>query len=277
MYLDAVAFKDLVHLAACQVACPQNLLLIGRKVGRLRHAISTFQLFNIQLFNFRFLHLQKAGRIPDLRREITADLELLLAHLAVAVERRDERDGEAKRVGGIGLDQLQRIERVAEGLRHLPSLRIAHDAMDHDVLERRLLHEVDARHHHARHPEEDDVLRRHEVGGRIVVVEIRRLLRPAERGERPQPRAEPRVEHVRILLEISHRQRGIPRHRLGLLQRLLGVLGDHEHLFPLPFSLFTRIPAHVVSGNAVAPPELTRDAPVLDVVHPVEVHFSARL
>ena len=154
-----------------------------------------------QLLNLRFLHLQEACRVPDLGREVAADLELLLVDLRVALERGDERDREAERVRRIRLDELQRIERVALRLGHLRAVRRADDAVDHDVLERRLLHEVDARHHHARDPEEDDVLRRHEIAGRIVVVEVLRLLRPAERLERPQPRAEPRVEDVGVLTE----------------------------------------------------------------------------
>ena len=221
----------------------------------------------------RFLHLQEARGIPDLRREIAADLELRLVDLRIAVERGDEREREAERVGGVGVDQLKRVERVAERLRHLASLRVAHDAVDHDVLERRLLHEVDAGHHHAGHPEEDDVLRRHEVRGRIVEAEVVGLLWPAHRGERPQPRAEPGVEHVGILLEVGGGQVRVAGLGFRHLQRSLGGLGN-KHLFTIPYSLFTWIPAHVVSGNPMSPPELARDAPVLDVVHPVEVDLA---
>ena len=37
------------------------------------------------------------------------------------------------------------------------ALLVAHQGVDVDVAERHLLHEVQAHHHHARHPEEDDV------------------------------------------------------------------------------------------------------------------------
>ena len=47
------------------------------------------------------VHLEEAGGVPDLGAEVAADLELLLAHLGIAVERRDEGDGEAERIGGI--------------------------------------------------------------------------------------------------------------------------------------------------------------------------------
>ena len=49
-----------------------------------------------------------------------------------------------------------------------------------------------AEHHHAGHPEEDDVARRGEHVGRVEGAQLRRLLGPAERGERPQRRTRTR-------------------------------------------------------------------------------------
>src|SRR5204863_9763603 len=93
-------------------------------------------------------------------------------------------------------------------------------------------------------PEEDDVAARdHETVG-VVALEVGRLLRPAERGERPQPRAEPGVEHVVVLAP------ALPRRRLR----------RHHHLL-----------AAIPDGAPVPPPELPRAAPVADVLEPVEV------
>ena len=63
------------------------------------------------------------------------------------------------------------------------------------------LHEVQAHHHHARDPEEDDVEAGDERAGWIKACELGRLVRPAERRERPQRRGEPGVEHVFVALE----------------------------------------------------------------------------
>ena len=52
------------------------------------------------------------------------------------------------------------------------------------------------RHHHAGHPERDDVAARHQHAGRVVVRQLRRLLGPAQRRMRPERGAEPGVEHV---------------------------------------------------------------------------------
>ena len=70
--------------------------------------------------------------------------------------------------------------------------------MDVDVAERHFLHEVQAHHHHAGDPEEDDVEAGDENVGRVVALQLRRLVRPAEGRERPQRRGEPGVEHVLV-------------------------------------------------------------------------------
>ena len=69
---------------------------------------------------------------------------------------------------------------------------------------------------HAVLPEPDDVARRRVHVARIELRELRRLLGPAERRERPQRGAEPRVEHVGL-----PRQLGRP--ALGAGGRLAGA------------------------------------------------------
>ena len=269
--LDAIALEDLGESPARLVARDQHMAVIGRQFLRRQR----FDIWNLRSAICQ-IHLNEFGGVPNLGREVAADLELLLVDLRVALKRGDERDGEAERVRRIGLDELERIERVALRLGHLRAVRRTDNAVDHDVLERRLLHEVNARHHHARDPEEDDVLRRHEIASRIVVVEVLRLLRPTERLERPQPAREPSVQHVLVLLQIRQRQLVVPRRLLRGRQRLLGGLLNKDKIF-LAFTYYLcliayyLIPADVVSRNAMPPPELTGNAPILDVLHPVEV------
>ena len=68
----------------------------------------------------------------------------------------------------------------------------------------------EAHHDHARDPEEDDVERGQHQVGRVVVRQVARLVRPAHRGERPEPRAEPGVEHVGLLRRALRRTRTRP-------------------------------------------------------------------
>ena len=104
-----------------------------------------------------------------------------------------------KRVGAVLADQVDRIDAVALRLRHLLALVVDDERRDVDGAERHVAHEVERRHDHPRHPEEQDVERREQERRREERLEIVRLLRPTHHRERPQPRREPRVEHVLVL------------------------------------------------------------------------------
>ena len=265
--LNAVVLENFAELLTSDIRRPENVLLVARQILDLGHRDA--------LAEIRFLHLHEARGVPDLRAEIAADFELLLIDLRIAVERSDKRDRESESVGGVRVDKLQRIERIALRLRHLRTVGGADDTVDHDILKRRLAHKVDTRHHHARDPEEDDILGGYEIARRIELVEIGSLLRPAESRERPKPRAEPGVKNVGILLKVGERQSGITRLGLRLLERLLGGLGDkHQLLFPIPNSPF---PAKRICRNSMPPPKLTRNAPILNILHPVEINLAPAL
>ena len=82
-----------------------------------------------------------------------------------------------------------------------------------------------------------------------MALEQLRLLRPALRGEGPQLRAEPGVQHVLVLMHVM----------AAALGAHVGVLGQGV----LPAAVLA-----VEHGDAVAPPQLAADAPVLEVLHP---------
>ena len=116
--------------------------------------------------------------------------------------------------------------------------------------------ELEAHHHHPRHPEVDDVAgRRQDLRGEVGA-QLLGVLGPAQDGERPQRRREPGVEDVRVARPArSSRTRAVPARSPGRWSRR----------------------AAVPHGQLVAPPELARDAPGADVVHPVEVDALAAL
>jgi hypothetical protein len=132
------------------------------------------------------------------------------------------------------------------------------DAVQVDRVERRLARELVARHDHARDPEEEDVGAGHQHVGRIERAQVLAVLvRPAERGERPEPGGEPGVEHVLVLP-----------HRAAAAALARSVRLDDE---------LRRVAVVAVpDGNAVPPPELPRDVPVADVLQPVDVDASHR-
>ena len=86
----------------------------------------------------------------------------------------------------------------AEGLRHAPAVDGQDGRGDDHVGERDLAEQEEAGEDHPVLPEADDLARGDVDVARVVALELRRLLGPAERRERPERRREPRVEHVGV-------------------------------------------------------------------------------
>ena len=128
--------------------------------------------------------------------------------------------------------------------------------MDVDRVEGDPVHEVQARHHHPRDPEEDDVETGDEGVRRIVALQFRRLLGPAEGRERPQGGREPGIENVLVSAE----RHVAPVLRARLRTRFLLRLRDVDVGFVV-----------VPGRDLMTPPELARDAPRLDVLEPLEI------
>ena len=125
---------------------------------------------------------------------------IAVGRVAHVLGRGHRQQAEAQRVGAVDVDLVERVDPGAERLRHPPSVGRLDDRGDVDVVERDVAGELDPHHHHPRDPEEDDVARRgQEAGGIEGVAAAGRLVGPAEGRERPQRRAEPGVEHVRLL------------------------------------------------------------------------------
>ena len=121
------------------------------------------------------------------------------------------------------VDQIQGIEDVAPGLRHLLPFVIADERMDVDVAERHVADELQAHHDHPCDPEEDDVEARDEHARRVERRELGRALRPAERRERPQRGREPRVEHVLVLAQRDIGAQAVLGAHFGLVARDVDV------------------------------------------------------
>ena len=65
------------------------------------------------------------------------------------------------------IDDVERVDDIALGLRHLLAFAVAHQAVHVDLAERHVAHELQAEHDHARDPEEDDVEAGDQHAGRV--------------------------------------------------------------------------------------------------------------
>ena len=149
------------------------------------------------------------------------------------------------------VNQIDRVDDVAFGFGHFFAFVVAHDAVDVHVFKRHFAGEVGGHHNHARHPEEDDFVAGDQDVGRQEGFEFVGFRRPAERGERHERGGEPCVQYVFFAGQTGF---------AGLFFGFRLIAGNvHIACFVVP------------RGDLMAPPQLARDTPVLDVVHPLVV------
>ena len=163
----------------------------------------------------------------------------------------------AHRISSEPLHHLQRIDPVAQRLGHAAPLRVSDRAVQQNIREGQISHELESGHHHARYPEEQDLRCRAQRVRRIEGRHVRRVIRPTQCAEGPQPGTEPRVQYIRILVQASPASVALRR-----------IIERHDN-----FAALLAIP----HGDPVPPPELATDAPVPDIRHPVLVRVAEAL
>ena len=206
----------------------------------------------------------EAARVVDLRDERLGGLgagraqELLRLLVDVGVEthvlvRGDQAEqAKAHGVGAVHAHEVHGVDAVALGLGHAAAVLGQNRGVDHDVMEGNLMREVQRAHDHAGDPQGDDVAGGDEGARGMVLGELGRVVGPALRRKGPQLAGEPGVEHVLVLMHM-----------------VAAALGAHVHV--VHEGVFPAAVLAVENGDAMAPPQLARDAPVLEVLHPGEV------
>ena len=199
-------------------------------------------------------HHEACG-VPKLIGEVAARFQLLFVEALIVARRCADGERKAQSVGAVQVDELQRIQHIAARFAHLHAFGVKHKPVQIDRVEGRRVHILYAHHHHPRNPKEQDVVARFHYACGIEVVQILSIVGPAKRGVRPKRRTEPGVQHIRI----AHKTARIA---CGTRRRIFALNDDFGAAFAVP------------DGDAVSPPELAADAPVADVVHPVEIDFG---
>ena len=220
------------------------------------------------------IHEHKSRRIPDLISECPIPLRPALVECNIGPRRSHRRQRKPRSIRPKPLNNVQRIDHVPLSLRHLLPLGIPHQRMNINmpeghavVLLIRLairlldngillmpLHEVAPKHDHPRQPEEQNVEPGDHQRVGIEHLQITRLLRPSQSRKRQQPGREPCIEHVRNLLQL----------RPPALTAFARRLARNDHFLT---------PRASPCRNPMSPPKLARNAPVIDVRHPVQINL----
>ena len=204
------------------------------------------------------VHLGEARRVPELGREIAIAFDALRRELDVASLRRHGRQREAQRIGAIVVDEVQGVDDIALRLRHFRALLVTDERVDIDVAEGDLFLEMEAHHHHAGDPEEDDVEAGDQHIGRIVAMRAPGVSSGQPSVENGQSAEENQVSSTSSS-RVSVTSRAVLGARAAASAACFALLDEDIAVFGIP------------GRNVMAPPELARDAPGLDVLQPVEI------
>src|SRR5207302_9709372 len=112
-------------------------------------------------------------------------------------------------------------------------------------------------------PEKQDVVAADEQRRGIKRAQVRRVVGPAQRRERPKARTEPRIQHVAVLFELSATAFRAFLRRAG---RQRAAVNDYNSRIARGRDATA---GAMPDRNAMAPPELPRDAPITDICQPI--------
>ena len=151
---------------------------------------------------FLYIHKHEPGSVPYFVGKVTAGDDLLLGETHIVTRCISCHESQAQRVSAVLVDNLQRIDTVAQGLAHLASLLIPHKTVDEHVVKRTFAGVLISGEYHTDNPEEDNIITGHQHVGRVEIIEILGLFRPAQSGEWPQSGAEPGIQSILVLCQM---------------------------------------------------------------------------
>ena len=204
------------------------------------------------------IHQHIAGSVPQLIGKVAHGLALLGVETGVVSGRVAGDQVHPQGVAAVLVDHFQRVNAVAQRLGHLASLIVPHQTVDKHGVEGRLAGMLAAGEDHSRNPEENDVVARDQHVRRVEIVKVFRLFRPAQRFKGPQSGGEPGIQHVGVTLNVGAAA-------LFALADIFPGHGDVAAVGARP------------CGNLMTPPQLTGNAPVADILHPVEIGLAEPL
>mmetsp|Transcript_4894 Transcript_4894/g.8933 ORF Transcript_4894/g.8933 Transcript_4894/m.8933 type:complete len:529 (-) Transcript_4894:1560-3146(-) len=270
-----------VHLCRYSVQAGQDPLVFQCEERRVK------ALLQVICSDISQVHDHEPRPVPDLVREVLVILEAAAVQVNLPGLCGAGGQGHPHGVRPVAADDGDGVQHVALGLGHLlplglhpldrlpgvqlrlllgadvrdapllvgPPVGLAEDEpLQGHILEGDLAKCVLPHENHAGHPEEEDVVPGDQHGVGVELLHVRAGVGPAQRAEGPQGRGVPGVQDVLVLL---------PSIWLGchLWGHTVPVVADHCLWVILP----------VPDRDAVPPPQLPGDAPVAEVLNPVEV------
>ena len=125
------------------------------------------------------MHQGESGGIPNFIDKMPVAVHPFFRHFDVSALGRKSSQGKPEGICAVLIDNAQGIDHIALRFTHLLAGLVTHQGVHIDVFERYILHKMDAHHHHARHPEEQNVETGDQHRGGVKGFQKRRFFRPA--------------------------------------------------------------------------------------------------
>ncbi len=126
------------------------------------------------------VHNDESGCVPEFVGKVSGSYHslVLITHIVARGYARSQHESQS--VGSVFVYLQQRIYAVAEGFAHFSALGVSHEAVNIYILKRWLAHGFAAGEYHSYYPEEYDVIACYQNVGRIEIIQIFSLVRPAQ-------------------------------------------------------------------------------------------------
>ena len=126
------------------------------------------------------IHHRESRCVPDLICKVTARFDTFGGETHIVSGAVAGCEGESQSIGTVLIDDLKRVDAVAEGFRHFSALRVTHKTVENDSAKWRFAGMFQTGEDHSRDPEEDYIISGDEHACRIEMLEIIGLFGPAE-------------------------------------------------------------------------------------------------
>ncbi len=149
----------------------------SRSCGRALDILVNFPAFN------------QTESVPDFVAEVATVFTQFVVKQNVVAGRCGLHQAHTDTVGAVGLNELDRVGRVAERFTHLAAKLVAHNTCEVNVVERLLADVLVAGHNHAGNPEENNVGAGNQRSGWIVIFDflVTGVIDAIEKGDGPEP------------------------------------------------------------------------------------------
>ena len=142
------------------------------------------------LFDFLIadIHQNESRGVPELVCKVAARSDLFIGESHIISWAVARGESESQSIGAVLIYDNERINAVAQRLRHLSALCVSYNTVNEYGVKRLTAHLLHGGEYHSRNPEEDYIITRDKSACGEIMIELGGIIRPSHCRERPESR-----------------------------------------------------------------------------------------